>query len=60
MVSYLPSTSKVNGVDSFLQNRNATLLTLREKLEMDQNCMKQQVEKHFSKHSFEEGYQEFL
>ena len=34
MVSYLPSTSKVNAVDSFLQNREATLVTLKGNLVM--------------------------
>lgn len=42
MISYLPGTSKVNFKDNFLQNREATLATLKENLEMDQNCTKQQ------------------
>ena len=34
MVSYLPGTSKVNVMDSLLQNQDATLATLKENFTM--------------------------
>ena len=55
MVSHLLSTSKANAMDNFLQNREATLATLKENLTMPQNRMKQQAYQHHSKRSFEEG-----
>ena len=55
VVSYNPGTSKVNVMDSFLQNWEATLATLKENMEMTQNCMKQEVDQHHFDHSFEEG-----
>ena len=58
--SYLLDTSKVNVVDNFLQNQEATFATLKENLEMSQNCMKQQAYKHRSEHSFKEENQVFL
>ena len=42
-------------MDSLLQNQEAPLSILKENLEMAQNHMKQQVDQHHSKHSFEEG-----
>jgi hypothetical protein len=53
--SYLPFTSKVNTMDSLLKNREATLVTLKENLEMDQNSMKQQAYQLRFEHSFEGG-----
>ena len=61
MVSYLPSTSKVNVVDSLLQNREATLATLEGKLGNDSTYhMNKKVDRHHSKCFFEEGIQVFL
>ena len=47
-------------MDSSLQNREATLATLKQNLAMDQNYMKQQAYHHHSKCSFKEGDQVFL
>ena len=60
MVSYLPSTSKVNVVDNLLQNQKAILVMLNENLVMTQNHMKQQANKHCLERSLEEGDQVFL
>ena len=55
MVSYLSSTSKVNFMETFLQNREATLATLHEYIVMSQNIMTQQTKQHHSDHLFEYG-----
>ena len=60
LVYYLPSTSKVNVMDSLLQNRESTLTTLKKNLAMAQNRMKQQAYQHRSECSFEKGDQVFL
>ena len=48
IISYLLGNSKVNSMDSFLQNYESTLATLNENMEMSQNRMKQQVDQHCS------------
>lgn len=58
--SYLPRTSKVQKVQTLLQNCEWTLESLNANLAMDQNCMKQQVDQHFFECSFEVGDLGFL
>lgn len=60
MVSYPISTSKVNVMDTLLQNHEVSLAMLKENLAMTQNCMKKQTNQHCSKFSFEEEDQAFL
>ena len=60
MDSYLLGTSKVNVVDSLLQNLEATLTTLKENLVMAQNPINQQANQHQPEHLFEEGDHVFL
>ena len=48
ITSYLPGTSKVQEVETLLQNQDLTLETLKENISMDQNCMKQQTNQHRS------------
>ena len=49
ITSYLPGTSKVQEVETLLQNRHWTLETLKDNLANAQNCMKHQVDQHRSK-----------
>ena len=44
LTSYLLGTSKVQGVEDLLQQREWTLVTLKDNLARAQNCMKQQAE----------------
>ena len=61
LVSYIPSTSKVHVMDNLLHNyHKAILFILNENLEMDQNHMKQQVDRHCLECAFEEGDRVFL
>ena len=41
MISYLLGTSRVHAINNFLDNHNITLCTLKEKLEIIQNHLKQ-------------------
>lgn len=60
LTSYLLGISKVKEVETLLQRRDWTLATLKDNLAMDQNRMKQQVDQHQSKRSFEVGDLVFL
>ena len=60
ITSYLPRTSKVQEVETLLQNRDWTLATLKNNLAMAQNCMKQQADQCQFKRSFEVGDLMFL
>ena len=60
VLSYLPGVSKVQAVDQTLTVQEVILHTLKAKLVMAQNCMKQQVDQGCSKHKFAEGDQVFL
>jgi hypothetical protein len=60
VLSYLPGVSKVQSVDQTLTVREAILCTLKEKLVMAQNRMKQQANQGRYEHRFEEGDQVFL
>ena len=51
--SYLTSTSKVQKVETILQNRDCTLENLKDNLSVAQNHMKKQVDQHQSKWSIE-------
>eukprot|EP00253_Pinus_taeda_P029744 PITA_29744 len=55
--SYIHGCLKVHAVDQLLQNRATMLAHLKENLHQAQNCMKQQVDQHCSKHTFQEGDQ---
>jgi hypothetical protein len=60
VLSYLPSTSKVQAVDQTLTVRADILCTLKENLVMAQNRMKQQADQGLSERQFLEGDQVFL
>ena len=60
LTSYLQGTSKVQAVETLLQQSEWTLATLKDNLAMAQNRMKQQVDQHRSEHSFEVGDLLFL
>ena len=55
LISYLPRTFKVQIVETILQQRDWTLTTLNDNLAIAKNHMKQQVDQHQSKRSFEVG-----
>lgn len=52
VISYLPGTSKVQVVDTLIQNHDVTLVTLNDNLTMAKNCLKQQEDQHHSKLDF--------
>ena len=52
LTSYLLGTSKVQVVENILQQREWTLVTLKDNLARAQNCMKKQVDQHRSERSF--------
>jgi hypothetical protein len=60
VLSYLPGTSKVQVVDKTLIVREDSLCTLKEKLVMEHNHMKQQAYQGLSERQFAEGEQVFL
>jgi hypothetical protein len=60
VLSYFLGVSKVQVVDQMLTVREVILHTLKEKLVMSQNRMKQQVDQGFSECQFAEGDQVFL
>jgi hypothetical protein len=60
ILSYLPSTSKVQVVDQTLIVQEDILCTLKENLFMEQNHMKQQADQGRSKCQFAEGDRVFL
>ena len=60
IIYYIPSTSKVQEVDTLLQNRQLTLATLKDNLAMAQNHIKKQVDQHHLERSFEVRDQVFL
>jgi len=60
VLSYLPSTLKVQEIDQTLIVQEDILHTLKENLVMAQNCMKQQADQGRSEHQFAEGDQVFL
>ena len=60
LTSYLQGPSKVQVVETLRQQRDWTLVTLKDNLAMAQNRMKQQADQHRSKRSFEVGDLVFL
>jgi hypothetical protein len=60
VLSYLPSTSKVQVVDQTHIVREDILRTLKENLVMVKNRMKQQADQGRFEHQFAEGDQVFL
>lgn len=60
LTSYLPGTSKVLVVKNLLQQRECTLMTLKDNLAMSQNHMMQQADQHRYECSFEVGDLVFL
>jgi hypothetical protein len=60
VLSYLPSTSKVQAVDQTLTVREDILRTLKENLAMAHNCMKKQADQGRFERQFAEGDQVFL
>lgn len=60
VTSYLPWTSKVQEVDTLLQIHVRTLVALKTNLEMAQNHMKWQVDRHHLERSFVVGDFVFL
>jgi hypothetical protein len=55
LTSFLPGTSKVQGMDHTLHTREAILCLLKDNLVMAQNRIKQQANQHRSKCSFAIG-----
>ena len=53
MISYIPSTSRVQVLDDALDTKNNILHILKDNMILSQNKMNQHVYKHPSKHSFE-------
>jgi hypothetical protein len=60
VLSYLPGTLKVQAVDQTLTVQEDILCILKEKLVMEHNRLKQQVDQGRSEHQFVEGDQVFL
>jgi len=52
-ISYIPRCSKVQVVDQLLQNHATMLARLKDNIHQAQNRMKQQVDQHHSKHTFQ-------
>lgn len=59
-ISYILGCSKLQVVDQLLQNHATMLAHLKDNIHQAQNKMKQWVEQHHSKHTFQEGGQVFL
>ena len=60
LTTYLPRTSKVQAIETLLQNSDWTLDALNDNLVRDQNRMKQQVDQHRYEIYFEVGDMVFL
>ena len=55
LCDYIPGTTNLEAVDSFLQSRDQILALLKQNLVDAQARMKEQSDKHRSERSFQEG-----